>query len=53
MNPVEFAAYVHKKIVFIHPFIDGNRRVAQLLMNLALLCGEYIIALISVIMFPF
>ncbi len=49
MNPVEFAAQVHKKIVFIHPFIDGNGRVARLLMNLALIRGEYTIALIPAI----
>ncbi|MBO7059967.1 MAG: Fic family protein, partial [Fibrobacter sp.] len=49
MNPVEFAAQVHKKFVFIHPFVDGNGRVARLLMNLALLRGEYTIALIPAI----
>lgn len=49
MNPVEFAAQVHKKFVFIHPFVDGNGRVARLLMNLALLRGEYTIALIPAV----
>ena len=49
MNPVEFAAQVHKKFVFIHPFVDGNGRVARLLMNLALLRGEYTIALIPTV----
>ncbi|MCQ2088191.1 MAG: Fic family protein, partial [Bacilli bacterium] len=44
MNPVEFAALAHKKFVFIHPFVDGNGRMARLLMNLALLRGEYTIA---------
>jgi len=46
INTVEFAALVHLKFVFIHPFIDGNGRVARLLMNLALIRGGYLIAII-------
>ena len=46
----EFAALAHQKIVFIHPFIDGNGRVARLILNLALLRGEYTIALIPAIL---
>ena len=42
----EFAALAHQKFVFIHPFIDGNGRVARLILNLALIRGEYTIALI-------
>ena len=34
LHPVHFAAKIHKDFVFIHPFIDGNGRVARLLMNL-------------------
>ncbi len=49
-HPVEFAALVHQKFVFIHPFIDGNGRVARLLMNLSLLRNEYNIALIPAIL---
>ncbi|MBO6087259.1 Fic family protein [bacterium] len=41
MHPVEFAAYLHERIVSIHPFIDGNGRTARLLMNLALLNAGY------------
>ena len=50
IHPVEFSALVHKKFVFIHPFIDGNGRLARLLMNLALLRNEYSIALIPFIL---
>ncbi len=46
IHPVEFAALVHKKFVFIHPFIDGNGRLARLLMNLSLLRNKYTIAII-------
>mgnify|MGYP006391718733 CR=1 FL=1 len=27
MHPVEFAALVHQKFVYIHPFVDGNGRM--------------------------
>ena len=46
LHPVEFAASVHKNFVFIHPFVDGNGRLARLLMNLALLQSGYNIAII-------
>lgn len=35
----EFAALAHRKFVFIHPFVDGNGRVARLILNMALLRG--------------
>ncbi len=41
MHPVEFAAWLHERLVSIHPFIDGNGRAARLLMNLALLNAGY------------
>ncbi len=50
LHPVEFAALVHQKFVFIHPFIDGNGRVARLLMNLALLRAGYALAIIPPIL---
>lgn len=50
LHPVEFAALVHKKFVFIHPFIDGNGRLARLLMNLSLLRNGYSIAIIPAIL---
>lgn len=46
LHPVEFAAMLHVKFVNIHPFIDGNGRVARLLMNLALLQADYNITII-------
>lgn len=46
----EFAALAHQKFVFIHPFVDGNGRVARLILNMALLRGEYTIALIPAIL---
>ena len=45
-----FAALVHKKFVFIHPFKDGNGRVARLLMNTALIQDGYLPALIPPIL---
>jgi Fic family protein len=45
-HPVEFAARLHKRFVFIHPFIDGNGRVARLLMNTALIQDGYMLAVI-------
>ena len=46
LHPVEFAARAHKEFVFIHPFVDGNGRVARLLMNLCLLRQGYTMAII-------
>lgn len=46
-HPVIAAAKVHLEFVFIHPFIDGNGRIARLLMNLVLLQEGFNIALIS------
>lgn len=49
-HPIEFAAILHKKFVFIHPFKDGNGRVARLLMNTALIQDGYLPALIPPIL---
>lgn len=45
-HPVEFAAQLHKRFVFIHPFIDGNGRLSRLLMNTALIQDGYMLAVI-------
>lgn len=45
-HPVDFAATLHKKFVFIHPFIDGNGRLARLLMNTALIQDGYMLTII-------
>jgi len=49
-HPMEYAAIIHKELVTIHPFIDGNGRAARLLMNLALLQSGYPIAVIPPIL---
>ncbi|XP_038053317.1 protein adenylyltransferase FICD-like [Patiria miniata] len=41
MHPVEFAALAHYKLVYIHPFLDGNGRTSRLLMNLILMRAGY------------
>ncbi|MDR0380973.1 MAG: Fic family protein [Oscillospiraceae bacterium] len=50
MHPVEFAAQLHKRFVFIHPFIDGNGRLSRLLMNTALIQDGYMMAIIPPIL---
>lgn len=49
-HPVEYSALAHKEFAFIHPFIDGNGRVARLLTNLILLQKGYVIAIIPPIL---
>jgi len=46
-HPVVVAALAHYKLVTIHPFVDGNGRVARLLMNLLLLQSGYPLAIIK------
>lgn len=49
-HPVVYAARVHKEFVFIHPFVDGNGRVARLLMNIALQQQGYNLSIIPPIL---
>ena len=49
LHPIELAATLHQRFVFIHPFVDGNGRVARLLMNLALLRNGFTIAIIPAV----
>lgn len=46
IHPVEFAAQLHKRFVFIHPFKDGNGRIARLIMNTALIQDGFLLAVI-------
>ncbi|NBX91638.1 MAG: Fic family protein [Proteobacteria bacterium] len=41
LHPVELASIAHHKLVFIHPFADGNGRTARLFMNLLLMQRGY------------
>lgn len=49
VHPVELAAELHKRFVYIHPFVDGNGRVSRLLMNLSLMRNDYNIAIIPAV----
>ncbi|MEK7110160.1 MAG: Fic family protein [Patescibacteria group bacterium] len=46
LHHIELAAIIHHKLVFIHPFFDGNGRTARLVMNLILMQKGYPIAMI-------
>ncbi|MCP5050942.1 MAG: Fic family protein [bacterium] len=45
-HPVVYAAKVHAHLVRIHPFHDGNGRIARLLMNLVLVGSGYPVTII-------
>lgn len=46
LHIVELAALFHHRLVFIHPFFDGNGRTARLAMNLLLMKAGYPLVLI-------
>jgi len=45
-HPVELAAIFHHKLVYIHPFFDGNGRTARLIMNILLMKHGYPLTII-------
>ncbi|NGX29119.1 MAG: Adenosine monophosphate-protein transferase SoFic [Candidatus Anoxychlamydiales bacterium] len=49
-HPCIAAALAHKEFVFIHPFVEGNGRIARLLMNLIFLQDSYNIVIIPSIL---
>lgn len=46
LHPVELASLFQHKIVFIHPFFDGNGRTARLVMNILLMRRGFPLAII-------
>lgn len=46
MNIIELAALLHHKLVYIHPFFDGNGRTARLIMNVLLMQIGYPLVII-------
>lgn len=47
LRPIELATYAHYFLAWIHPFDDGNGRIARLLMNLLLVRNGYPFAIIK------
>lgn len=46
LHPIELAALLHHKLVYIHPFFDGNGRTARLAMNIVLMQAGYPLVMI-------
>lgn len=47
LRPIELASYAHYYLAWIHPFEDGNGRIARLLLNLILVRYGYPFAVIK------
>ena len=41
ISAIELSALIHHKLVYIHPFFDGNGRTSRLIMNLILMQSGY------------
>ncbi len=46
LHPVELAAMIHHKLVYIHPFWDGNGRISRIIMNLLIMQAGFPMAII-------
>jgi Fic family protein len=46
LHPIELSALLHHKLVYIHPFFDGNGRMARLVMNLILMRAGFPLSVI-------
>lgn len=46
-HPIEITTEIHARLVTIHPFTDGNGRVARLPMNMHLLRTSYHLAIVQ------
>lgn len=46
LHPIELSALLHHKLVYVHPFFDGNGRTARLIMNLTLMQAGYPLSVI-------
>lgn len=46
LHIIELSALLHHKLVYIHPFFDGNGRTARLTMNIVLMRAGYPLAVI-------
>ncbi|MCR4263709.1 MAG: Fic family protein, partial [Candidatus Roizmanbacteria bacterium] len=50
VHPIVLAAEFHYRLVKIHPFIDGNGRIARLLTNLILLKNGYPLVIVPTVL---
>ena len=50
LHPSTLASLAHFKFVKIHPFVDGNGKIARLLLNLILLQNSYPVVIVPVIL---
>jgi Fic family protein len=50
VHPVQFAAMLHFKLVYVHPFEDANGRTGRVLMNLFLHKAGYPMVGIEIIL---